>query len=46
MSEINNTQVDVKYIDIVTPIYNLVEYSDNSSKTSGNYGNIVKIYQL
>ena len=36
-SEINNTQVDnAKYLDIVMPMYNLIEYSDNYSKTSGS----------
>ena len=36
ISEINNTQVDnVKDIDIVMPMYNLIEYSDNYAKTSG-----------
>ena len=35
ISEINNTQVDnAKVIDIVMPMYNLIEYSDNYSKTS------------
>ena len=35
-SEINNTQVDnAEYIDIVMPMYNLIEYSDSYSKTSG-----------
>ena len=35
ISEINNTQVDnAKDIDIVMPMYNLIEYSDNYSKTS------------
>ena len=35
ISEINNAQVDnAKYIDTVMPMYNLVEYSDNYSKTS------------
>ena len=30
ISEINNTQIDnVKDIDIVMPMYNLIEYSDN-----------------
>ena len=34
ISKINNTQVDnAKDIDIVMPIYNLTEYSDNYSKT-------------
>ena len=37
MSEINNTQVDnAKDIDIVMPMYNLIEYSDNYSKTTGS----------
>ena len=37
ISEIINTQVDnAKDIDIVMPIYNLIEYSDNYSKTSGS----------
>ena len=37
ISEINNTQVDnAKHIDIVMPMYNLIEYSDNYSKTSGS----------
>ena len=37
ISKINNTQVDnAKNIDIVMPMYNLIEYSDNYSKTSGS----------
>ena len=37
MSEINNAQVDnVKNIDIVMPMYNLIEYSDNYAQTSGS----------
>ena len=36
ISEINNTQVNnAKDIDIVMPIYNLIEYSDNYAKTTG-----------
>ena len=35
ISEINNTQVDnTKDVDIVMSLYNLIEYSDNYSKTS------------
>ena len=35
--EINDTQVDnAKDIDIVMPMYNLIEYSNNYAKTSGN----------
>ena len=37
ISGINNTQVDnAKDIDIVIPMYNLIEYSDNYAKTSGS----------
>ena len=36
-SEINNTQVgNAKDIDISMPMYNLIEYSDNYTKTSGS----------
>ena len=37
ISEINNTQVDnAKDIDIGMPMYNLIEYSGNYSKTCGS----------
>ena len=37
ISEINNTQIDIaKDIDIVMPMYNLIEYSDNYAKTTGS----------
>ena len=37
ISEINNTQLDnAKDLDIVMPMYNLIEYSVNNSKTSGS----------
>ena len=37
ISKINNTQIDnAEYIDIVMPMYNLIEYSDNYPKTSGS----------
>ena len=36
INEINNTQLDnAKDIDVVTRMYNLIEYSDNYLKTSG-----------
>ena len=36
-SEINNTEIDnAKDIDIVMYMYNLIEYSNNYSKTSGS----------
>ena len=35
ISEINNTQIDnAKYLEVVMPMYNLIEYSNNYSKTS------------
>ena len=38
ISEINNTQIDnAKDIDIVMPMYNLIEHSDNYSKTTGSF---------
>ena len=37
ISEINNTQIDnATDIDIVIPMYNLIEYSDNYEKTTGS----------
>ena len=37
ISKINNKDIDnAKYIDIVMPMYNLIEHSDNYSKTSGS----------
>ena len=36
-TEINNTEIDnAKHIDTVMPMYNLIEYSDNYSKTTVN----------
>ena len=37
ISEINNTQIDnAKYIDVIMPMYSLIEYRDSYSKTSGS----------
>ena len=37
ISSINNIQIDnAEYIDVVIPMYDLIEYSDNYSKTSGS----------
>ena len=34
---INNVEIDdAKYIDIVMPMYNLIEYSENYNKTTGS----------
>ena len=36
ISKINNTQIDnSKDLDVVMPMYNLIEYSNDYSKTSG-----------
>ena len=38
ISKINNTQIDnAEYIDRVTSMYKLIEYSDNYSKTSRSF---------
>ena len=40
ISKINNTIVDnAEYLDIVMPMYNLLEYSENYSMTSGSLWN-------
>ena len=37
ITEINNTQINsAKDIDVMMPMYNLLKYSDNHLKTSGN----------
>ena len=47
INEINNTLAkNAKHIDIVMPMYNLIEYSDNYLKTSGSLWQYLKIYQL
>ena len=39
ISEINNTQIDnAKDVDVVMPIYTLIEFSNNSSKKIWNLG--------
>ena len=43
ISRINNTDIDNPHdIDTVMPMYNLIEYSDNYSKTSGSLGQYYK----
>ena len=47
ISKINNTQIDnAEYIDIVIPMYNLIEYLIIIRKHLEDYGNIVKKYWL
>ena len=45
INKINNSDIDnAKYIDIVMPMYNLIEYSNNYSKRSGSlwqYYNVI-----
>ena len=36
VSEINNKQIDAKDIDVIMPMYNLIEYTNDYSKTSGS----------
>ena len=37
ISEINNSQIDNgKYVDVVVPLYNVIEYSHNCSETRGS----------
>ena len=43
----NNTDIDnAKYVDIVMPMYNLIEYSDNYAKTSGSLYQYYKMNQM
>ena len=43
ISEINNTQIDnAKDLDVVMPTYNLIEYSDNYSKTSRGFSQYLR----
>ena len=43
-SRINGTDIDnAQDIDIVIPMYNLIEYSDNFSKTSGSLCSTIKM---
>ena len=47
ISEINNTQIDnAKDIDVVIPMYHLIEYSDNYSKHLKVCGNIIEMIQM
>ena len=43
-SEISNTEIgNAKDIDVVMPMYNLIEYSDSYSKTSGIWKFMAKL---
>ena len=50
MSEINNIQINTKYINVVMSICNLIEYSNNYikiiKKHQDVYGNTTEINQL
>ena len=46
-AEINENFVDdAERINIVMPMYNLIEYSDNYSDTSGSYGSLKEMNSL
>ena len=46
-TELNNTEIDnAKDVDIVMPVYNLIEYSDNYSKSIWNFMAILQTYNL
>ena len=46
-SKINGTEIDnAKGIDIVISMCNLIEYSDNYSKTSGSFWHIAKMSRI
>ena len=47
ISRINNADIDnAQYIDIVMPMYNLIEYSDNYLKHQKVYGKTIKMIQM
>ena len=46
ISRISNTQVDAHDIDVVMHMYNLIEYSDNYSKTSESLWQFIEMNQL
>ena len=47
ISRMNNTDIDnAKCVDIVMPMYNLIEYSDNYAKTSGSLYQYYKMNQM
>ena len=47
ISKINNAEVDnSENLEIVVPMYNLLEYSDNYAKHQLVYGNIVEMNQM
>ena len=47
INEIDNTEVDnAKDLVVLMLMYNLIEYSNNCSKTSGICGNIVEMSQM
>ena len=47
INRINNTDIDnVHDFDIIMPMYNLIEYSDNYSKTSESLWHITRTIQM
>ena len=47
ISKINDTEIDnAQDIDLVMPLYNVIEYSDSYSKTLEFYGRTTKMNQM
>ena len=47
ITHINNEHVDsAENLDIIMPMYNLIEYSDNYSDTSVSYGSLKEVNRL
>ena len=47
ISEINNNQINnAKYIDVATPMYNLIKYSDSIRKHQEVCDNITEMIQM
>ena len=47
ISKISDTEIDnAQDIDLVMPLYNLIEYSDSYSKTLEFYGHTTKMNQM
>ena len=47
ISEINNTQIDTaKYIDVVMPMYDLIEYSENYQEVHGNNTEMDQLWMM
>ena len=44
---VNNTQIDnAEDVDVVMPMYNLTEHTDNIQKLEEVYGNFIEMWQM